>query len=157
MFGEKAGDYHSDSVMDPPGLIQLPHSRIYNWITCFAFAPFFKFRFVVAPLDIFIFFLETMLHHFRKMKKDLHKEFSPDQFIQPGFVMAQSKLNTLPNRNCSKSQSDSQMCCGVKSWKISVFIIYINDFGFQFWLFKFQSVFSNPISFKVKIFFFGSF
>src|SRR5690606_15095013 len=83
VLNQKTGNDHSDPVMHPSGLVQLPHSRIHNGKACFAPAPAFKLPFVVSPGDQIIFWLKTLVHHPWKVEQDHHKKLPPYQFIQP--------------------------------------------------------------------------
>src|SRR6476661_9922957 len=104
MLAEEGSCYHTHPVVHKTRGIQLAHAGIYQRVACLTCTPFLKFSLVIPPLNSVVRFPEILMYHMGKMKQDLHKEFTPDQFTQVSSVDRFQAGNYLPDAYCSKPQ-----------------------------------------------------
>src|SRR5690606_36073215 len=65
------------------------------------------------------------------MIKDQHKEFPPDQLVQPGLTMRRSDSNHFPHTYGSETKVYAYLTGAILSRKVALFLVDLQTFWFQ--------------------------
>src|SRR5690554_3583111 len=101
-----------------------PMSTLCPYTTLFRSTPLLKFLFVISPRNEVVFLFKRLRYDMRKVIKNLHKEFAPNQFRKPNLIVFHCSSHTLSNTNRTKTQCHSQSCRAFDTQNVSLRIVF---------------------------------
>src|SRR5690606_21019456 len=121
------------SIMHPPRFVKLTHARIHNRIAGLSPTPTFKLLFIIPPGDTVVFCFKALVGDLRKMIQDHHKEFPPDELIQPGLAMLAGQPDQLPHTVQTETEIYTYLAGACQCGYIPGFTVALEHFFKKLW------------------------